>query len=108
MDLPETIKNTEHLLETQGSDKGIIILLFAILIYFIRFHISFNKTITEEIKNNRNVITDAVNILYVLYNSNYNYSEGNEEAGENLAKQATKKIEEIKENYGGDTKDNES
>lgn len=108
MDLPKTIESVENLLETHGSDKGIIILLFAILIYFIRFHINYNKTITNEIKNNRNVITDAVNILYMLYNSNYNYSKGNEEAGENLTEEATKRIKKIKETYGGEPKENEN
>lgn len=108
MDLVKIIESIESLLETHGSDTGIIILLLAILIYFIRFHMNFNRSITEEIKNNRNVITEAVNILYILYNSTYNYSKDNEKAGDDLAREATKKIEKIREDYGGETKDNEN
>ncbi len=108
MDLARIINSLSNLMSTHGTDKGIIILLLAVLLYFIRYHMNFNKTITEELKNNREVITDTVNVLYMLYTSNYNYNRDNQEAGDDLAKEAADKIEEIKETYGGEEENNEN
>lgn len=108
MDLARIINSLSNLMSTHGTDKGIIILLLAVLLYFIRYHMKFNETITEQIKNNREIITDAINVLYMLYTSNYNYNRENDEHGEKLAEEAAEKIENMKDKYGGEEENNEN
>jgi len=108
MDLAKIINSLSDLMSTHGTDKGIIILLLAVLLYFIRYHMKFNETITEQIKNNREIITDAINVLYMLYTSNYNYNRDNEDNADELAKEAAEKVKDIRKKYGGEDKNNEN